>query len=391
MAWNGSTVYEQRVRFVLEVQQGTFSFAESCRRYNISRTAGYTWWNRFIEEGFEGLHDRSHRPHSCPHATPEAIEKRLVEFRKQFGWGSRKTRKLVLEEFGAAPARRTIDRIFERYDLLTKKRKGPRKPGHPGKPLTPFDEPNGVWTTDFKGQFKMRNGRYCYPLTIQDGFSRYLLGCKGLYTTSIELAKPVFINTFREFGLPAVIRSDNGSPFASIGLARLTRLSAWWIRLGIIPETIEPGKPQQNGRHERMHRTLKREATRPPRADLSAQQRHFNTFRHTFNFIRPHEALDDATPASVYQPSPRPFPETLPPLDYPAHFEVRKVSTNGGIRWHSRWINISSALGNEFIALEPIGPALWQIYFGPVTLGWFDEELFVIIDINGNTGRNPIC
>jgi putative transposase len=391
MAWNGSTVYEQRVRFVLEVQQGTFSFADSCRRYNISRTAGYTWWNRFLEEGFEGLYDRSHRPHSCPHATPEVIEKRLVEFRKQFGWGSRKTRKLVLEEFGVAPARRTIDRIFERYDLLTKKRKSPRKPGHPGKPLTPFDGPNGVWTTDFKGHFKMRNGRYCYPLTIQDGFSRYLLGCKGLYTTSIELARPVFINTFRDFGLPAVIRSDNGSPFASIGLARLTRLSAWWIRLGILPETIEPGKPQQNGRHERMHRTLKREATRPPRADLSAQQRHFNTFRHTFNFIRPHEALADETPASVYQPSPRPFPETLPPLEYPAHYEVRKVSTNGGIRWHSRWINISSALGNEFIALEPIGPALWQIYFGPVTLGWLDEDLFVIIDINGNTGRNPIC
>ena len=151
-----------------------------------------------------------------------------------------------------------------------------------------MDEPNAVWTVDFKGQFKMLNGRYCYPLTIQDGFSRFLLECRGLYSTSIELAKPVFIKVFREFGLPAVIRSDNGTPFASIGLARLTRLSAWWIRLGIRPETIEPGKPQQNGRHERMHRTLKREATRPPKANLSAQQRHFNDFRRTFNQIRPH-------------------------------------------------------------------------------------------------------
>ena len=171
--------------------------------------------------------------------------------------------------------------------------------------------------------------------------------------------------------------SENGTPFASIGLARLTRLSAWWIRLGI-PETIEPGKPQQNGRHERMHRTLKREAT--------SVRRHFNDFRHTFNHIRPHEA-DDAT---VYRSALRAYPETLPPLEYPEHFEVRKVSTNGGIRWHSRWINISSALGNEFVGLEPI-PALWQLYFGPTTLGWFDEELFVIFDTHGNTGRNPIC
>jgi putative transposase len=188
-----------------------------------------------------------------------------------------------------------------------------------------------------------------------------------------------------------VIRSDNGTPFASIGLARLSQLSAWFIRLGIWPETIEPGKPQQNPRHERMHRTLKREATRPPRGNLSAQQRHFNNFRRTFNHVRPHESLDDDTPASHYSPSPRPYPETLPPLEYPAHFEVRKVSTNGGIRWHSRWINVSSVLGNEFIGLEPIGPTLWQVYFGPTTLGWFDEELFVITDINGNVGRNPIC
>ena len=353
--------------------------------------AGYKWWTRFLAEGFEGLHDRSHRPHHCPHAVAEGVVEHVVDLRQRYGWGSRKIRKLTAEKFGEAPARRTIDRIFERHDLITKKRRRSGKPGHPGKPLTPMDEPNAVWTVDFKGQFKMLNGRYCYPLTIQDGFSRFLLECRGLYSTSIELAKPVFIKVFREFGVPAVIRSDNGTPFASIGLARLTRLSAWWIRLGIRPETIEPGKPQQNGRHERMHRTLKREATRPPKANLRAQQRHFNHFRRTFNSIRPHEALDDATPDSVYRSALRAYPDVLPPIEYPEHFEVRKVSTNGGIRWHSRWINISSALGNEFIGLEPIGPALWQIYFGPTTLGWFDEELFVIFDTHGNTGRNPIC
>jgi len=391
MRWNESTVYEQRVRFVLEVQQQTFSFTESCKRYNISRTAGYTWWNRFLKEGLEGLRDRSHRPHHCPHATPEPVVQHIVELRRQYGWGSRKIRRLTRNEFGDAPTRKTIDRIFERHDLLAKKRNGSRKPGHPGKPLTPMDEPNAVWTVDFKGQFKMKNGFYCYPLTIQDGFSRYLLECQGLHTTSFRLVKPVFIRAFREFGLPVVIRSDNGTPFASIGLARLSRLSAWLIRLGIWPETIEPGKPQQNPRHERMHRTLKREATRPPKGNLSAQQRHFNDFRRTFNHVRPHESLGDETPASAYRPSTRPYPETLPHLEYPAHFEVRKVSTNGGIRWHSRWINVSSVLATQFIAFEPIGPALWQVYFGPITLGWFDEDLFLITDINGNKGRNPIC
>ena len=202
MDWNQSTMYEQRVRFILEVQQRTFSFAESCRRYGISRTAGYTWWNRFLAEGFEGLHDRSHRPHHCPHAVAEPIVEHVVDLRQRYGWGSRKIRKLTAVKFGSAPARRTIDRIFERHDLITKKRRRSGKPGHPGKPLTPMDEPNAVWTVDFKGQFKMRNGRYCYPLTIQDGFSRFLLECRGLYSTS-ELAKPVFIKTFREFYPPS--------------------------------------------------------------------------------------------------------------------------------------------------------------------------------------------
>ena len=170
MDWNQSTMYEQRVHFILEVQQRTFSFAESCRRYSISRAAGYKWWTRFLAEGFEGLHDRSHRPHHCPHAVAEGVVEHVVDLRQRYGWGSRKIRKLTAEKFGEAPARRTIDRIFERHDLITKKRRHSGKPGHPGKPLTPMDEPNAVWTVDFKGQFKMLNGRYCYPLTIPGRF-----------------------------------------------------------------------------------------------------------------------------------------------------------------------------------------------------------------------------
>ena len=212
MQWNQSTMYEQRVRFILEVQQRTFSFAESCRRYGISRTAGYLWWKRSPAEGFEELHDRSH-------AITDPFVEHIVDLRQRYGWGLRKIRKLTAEKFVWAPARRTIDRIFERHDLITKRRRRSGKPGHPGKPLTPMDESNAVWAVDFKGQFKMLNSPYCYPLTIQDGFSRFLVECRGLYSTSIELAKPVFIKAFRKFGLSAAIRSDNGKPFASIGLA----------------------------------------------------------------------------------------------------------------------------------------------------------------------------
>ena len=388
MDWNQSTMYEQRVRFILEVQQRTFSFAESCRRYSISRAAGYKWWTRFLAEGFEGLHDRSHRPHHCPHAVAEGVVEHVVDLRQRYGWGSRKIRKLTAEKFGEAPARRTIDRIFERHDLITKKRRRSGKPGHPGKPLTPMDEPNAVWTVDFKGQFKMLNGRYCYPLTIQDGFSRFLLECRGLYSTSIELAKPVFIKAFfREFGVPAVIRSDNGTPFASIGLARLTRLSAWWIRLGIRPETIEPGKPQQNGRHENMHLVLKRRTTRPPRSNMRTQQRAFRNFMAEFNHIRPHEALDGAVPADLYRPSPRPFPKTLEPITYPGHFETRLVSYNGGIRWYRHRVPVSRLLAGHNVGLEEIDHGLFDVYFGPIWLGRFVEPKGLIFDSQGRVKR----
>ena len=274
--------------------EGTTPVSESCRRYGISRTAGYTWWTRFLAEGFEGLHDRSHRPHHCPHAVAEPIVEHVVDLRQRYGWGSRKIRKLTAEKFGGAPARRTIDRIFERHDLITKKRRRSGKPGHPGKRSRPWMSPTRSGPSTSKGSSRCSILLSPHPGRLQS------ISCssEGVVFQSIELAKPVFINVFREFGLPAVIRSDNGTPFASIGLAR----SAWWIRLG--PETI--GKPQQNGRHERMHRTLKREATQPPKANLSAQQRHFNDFRRTFNHM-----LDDATPHSVYRRL-LPFPLRCP-------------------------------------------------------------------------------
>ena len=220
-----------------------------------------------------------------------------------------------------------------------------------------------------RDSFKTGDGRYCYPLTVTDGFSRYLLGCQALNSTAVDEAKPVFTRLFKEYGLPKRIRTDNGVPFATNTLARLSRLSAWWVRLGILPEFIEPGKPQQNGRHERMHRTLKAETTRPPADSLRAQQRKFNRFREEFNNERPHEALDQQTPASATAPPPREMPSKLPPLEYPDRFEVRYVSANGGIRWNRRWVNVSTVCVGEYVGLEEIDDGIWDVYFGPLKLG----------------------
>jgi len=250
--------------------------------------------------------------------------------------------------------------------------------------------PNEIWTADFKGHFKTRDGRYCYPLTIADGFSRYLLGCKALLSTAHESAYTTFRRTFQEYGLPRIIRTDNGVPFATSAICRLSRLSAWWIRLGIYPELIEPGKPQQNGRHERMHKTLKAETTRPPAANLRGQQRAFNRFVQEFNDLRPHEALGQTTPSSCYHYSQRPMPDKLPQLEYPQHWEVRLVSRNGGIRWSCKWVNVSQVLGGEYVGLEEIDDGLWSVYYGPIRLGRFNERELKIEDALGRKERRKV-
>ena len=248
-------------------------------------------------------------------------------------------------------------------------------------------EPNGIWTADFKGQFKTRDGAYCYPLTLVDGYSRYLLACQGLRSTAIVLARPIFRRAFEAYGLPRIIRSDNGVPFATTALGRLSLLSVWWIRLGIYPELIQPAHPEQNGRHERMHRTLKAEATKPPSGNLQAQQTRFNRFRAEYNDERPHEALDQETPGSVYQPSRREFPRTLAPLEYPGHFEVRRVSRNSGIRWKKHWVCVTHTLAGEYVGLEEVDDGCWDVYFGPLKLGRLDERILRIEDHKGRTVR----
>jgi len=389
MPWQETLLMDQRVQFIADYQRDVFDVADLARRYGISRKTAYKWIDRYDIGGPAGLVDQSRRPASCPHETPPSVIAALLEVRRHHPtWGAKKLLKIVARRHPTwtLPGRSTVCDLLDRAGLIT----GPRRrpvPAHPGRPLIPMTAPNGTWTADFKGQFKTRNGVYCYPLTVVDGFSRYLLTCSGLLSTAIVTARPIFLRLFQEYGLPAIIRTDNGVPFATTALGRLSTLSVWWIRLGILPELIAPASPQQNGRHERMHRTLKAEATRPPSTNLRAQQARFNRFRHEYNDERPHEALDQETPGSVYQPSPRALPRTLAPLEYPGHFEVRLVSRNSGIRWKKHWVCVTHTLAGESVGLEEVDDGLWDVYFGPVKLGRMNERILRIEDHKGRTVR----
>lgn len=388
MPWSQLSPMDQKTQFIADCLRRSLSITELCQQYGISRKSGYKWIERYAREGPAGLGERSRRPHVCPTQTPEAIVQALIEARERHpSWGAKKLLALLSRRHPdrAWPARSTVCDLLERHGLVRKPRRR-RRVGHPGQPSATMSAPNAVWCADFKGQFKTRDGVYCYPLTVTDGYSRYLLGCQA-FSTAVAEAQPVFARLFREFGLPERIRTDNGVPFATTTLARLSSLSAWWVRLGILPELIEPGKPQQNGRHERMHKTLKAETTHPPAGNRAAQQKRFNTFRDEFNHERPHEAIEMHTPASLYQPSPRPLPSKLSPFDYPGHFEVRYVSFNGGIRWKRDWVNVSIVCAGEYVGLEEIDNGVWNVYFGPLKLGRLLEEHRRIEDANGKLKR----
>jgi transposase InsO family protein len=355
---------DQRARFVREWEGGQRPVTDLCAEYGISRTVGYKWIRRFQEDGIEGLRNRSRRPLSSPTATPAEMIEHIVAVRmKHPSWGGRKIgRTLVRQGLRAVPQPSTIDNVLARLGF-TRRRSRRHRPGHPGRPMITPRAPNDLWTADFKGQFRLRNGCLCYPLTVADQFSRFLFTCRGLPSTAHEAVQREFTRLFREYGLPAAIRTDNGGPFASTGLARLSRLSVWWIKLGIHPELTELASPQQNACHERMHRTLKAEATRPPGANGNIQQRTFNRFRTIYNTERPHEALRLETPASVYTSSRRVYPARIAEPQYPAHYEVRYVSENGGLRWNSEWIKVSSVLIGEYVGLEAVADDKWLVYF----------------------------
>ena len=392
MPWKENSPMDQKTQFIADYLRDTLSVCELCDFYRISRKTAYKWIDRYLRQGPAGLEDRSRRPKHSANRTPEHIEAALLEVRARHpSWGAKKLLPMVAKRFpnDVLPVESTVFEILARHGMLARKRQR-RRIGHPGAPSSSILAPNDVWSADFKGQFKTGDGRYCYPLTVTDGFSRYLLGCQGLYSTTVHLAKPVFVRLFKEFGLPKRIRTDNGVPFATNSLARLSTLSAWWVRLGVLPELIEPGKPQQNGRHERMHRTLKAETTRPPAGSLRAQQRKFNGFRSEYNNDRPHEALDMQTPQQLYCPSPRCMPNRLPPLEYPDRFEVRYVSGNGGVRWNRHWVSVSVVCIGEYVGFEEIDDGVWNVYFGPLKLGRFDERNLRIEDELGRLKRHNV-
>ena len=392
MPWRETSPMDQKTQFIADYLRRSLPISELCTHYSISRKTGYKWIDRYLHDGPQGLEDLSRTPYTSPHRTPDYIEAALIELRSHHpSWGAKKLLSILQRRHRGwtLPARSTTCEILKRHGLVPKQRKR-RIIGHPGKPTTAILAPNDVWCADFKGQFKTADGIYCYPLTVTDAHSRFLLGCQALSSTRVEEAKPVFMRVFKEQGLPRRIRTDNGVPFATNTLARLSQLSAWWVRLGVLPEFIEPGKPQQNGRHERMHRTLKAETTRPPANTRLAQQRRFDRFRQEFNFDRPHEALDMQTPASVYQSSPTPMPDKLPPLEYPDRFEVRYVSANGGIRWNHQWVNVSSTCVGEYVGLEEIDDGIWNVYFGPLKLGRLLERYMRIEDAYGRLKRHHL-
>ena len=375
---------KERVKFVLEWErrwsegEGRLNFAELCREFGISRQVGYVWVGRYKGAacGIEALSERSKRPHTSPTKVSDELEEYLVAARKLHPtWGPKKLRAWLLHHHPqlVLPVQSTIGEVLRRRGLTVQRRRQ-RSTISSTQPFADVTGPNATWCVDFKGHFRMGDGKKCYPLTVIDAYSRFLLRCEGMTEPDGREVQRAFDSAFQEYGLPAAIRSDNGPPFASIGAGGLTVLSVWWLRLGIRLERIEPGKPQQNGRQERFHRTLKAEATRPAQANLRAQQRAFDLFRHEYNEERPHEALGQQTPSSQFILSPRRYPRPLLRLETHPWNEVMRVDREGFIRWRSKRLFISSALAHEDVELRyEEGIERWHVVFGPLSIGWIDE------------------
>jgi putative transposase len=365
---------DQRLQFVAEYLTGLHSMTELAAAYGISRRIGYYWVHRYQRDGH--VEAGSRRPHTTPTATPADIVARVQAAREAHPtWGAGKLRQWLSrrDPTTAWPCRDTIHEVLRRQGLV-RQRVRRRTVLHPPVHLTPPTQPNLLWTTDYKGEFRTGDGAVCYPFTLRDGCSRYVLRCTALPTHTRAVTQTEFVHAFRAFGLPERIRSDNGPPFGAPGLGRLSRLAVWWLRLGIVPERITPRHPEQNGSHEQFHAVLKRHTARPPAASTRAQQRRFTAFVAEYNHERPHDALGGVPPASRYHPSKRIYPEQLPPLEYPVAWEVRRVSSTGSISWGGHAIFLTEVLAGQPVAFEPIDDALWLLRFATVPLARFDER-----------------
>lgn len=374
MPWPERTIMDAKVKFIAAVLEGEESMSELCERFEVSRTAGYRLVQRYWKEGKAAFEPRSRAPHRIPWAVTLKQQEAILGLRDAHAhWGPKKLRAKLCAQAPEQqwPAHSTIGDLLKRAGRITSRRRKKSAWPNPSKLVVAL-QPNVVWCIDFKGWWRTEDGMRCDPLTLTDAYSRFLLCAELLERCDYECSRRVLERVFGEYGLPQVIRSDNGSPFASLGAGGLSRLAVWWVKLGITPERIAPAQPQQNGRHERMHRTLKAECATAPAADRAAQQRRLDEFRAEFNHQRPHEALGQTPPAQHYQASPRPYPDRLKDPCYPAGYELRRVRHNGEIRWEGELVFLGEALCGEVIGLGENHDGDQEVYFGPVHLGTID-------------------
>ena len=374
MPWKETYAMEERIKFIGRYLEEESSLIELSEEFGISRKTAHKWVVRYRDQGPEGLVERSHAPRRCWNQTEEDIERRIVTLReKHRRWGPKKLihRLERLEPEIGWPSVSTAGAILKRHGLVACRKLRRKTPKYLGERKEAW-RPNEVWTADFKGQLVTADGRRVDPLTIADLSSRYLLKCEAVKSMGTETIKSEFEETFREYGLPSAIRTDNGSPFASMGLGGLTRLSVWWIRLGIMPERIRPGHPEENGSHERMHRSLSEDTAQPPATNVPAQQGAFRRFRQEYNQERPHEALGMRVPAELYEKSERQFPVKVPEPEYASGFKSRRLNSKGYMHWLGEIIYLSEALTCQRVGIKEVGEEAWQINFGPMALALYD-------------------
>lgn len=378
MPWKETTTMDQKIEFICEWRTGNYTITELCRNFKISRPTAYKIMARFENEGYEGLKELSRKPREIhPNATNENVVNGILSLKEKYKlWGAKKIHKLLYNDFPdeLIPTVLTVHNILKKNGLVK-----PQKRLRRVKPIHPIFDPqesNEVWSADYKGKFLMGNKIYCHPLTIADSKSRFVFTAKGHYKENLASAMAEFKRVFRKYGIPKQIHTDNGSPFGSVAaIQRFTRLSYWFIEVGIMPVFSDPAHPEQNGRHERMHRDLKAACAKPSAFDLKAQQRRLNQFVKEYNNIRPHEALEMKTPASVHNFSTRPFPERIPNFDYDSSMKVLKVTKNGSVRWGSyNWVYLSASLQGKYIGALEMGNGIWRVFYRNVFLGYFNEN-----------------
>lgn len=377
MPWRELKPMDLKMLFIADYLKGPPSFTELCESYEISRKTGYKWVERYETHGPSGLEEQSRCRRTQDYVVPLVVREAIIELRAKGPTtpGPKKIQADLLKRFPDQdpPSKTTIYNILKKAELIKPRRLRQRVAVHP-KPLRHAERPNQLFSADFKGQFLTGAGVWCYPLTIMDHASRFLLACHSMSGTNLKETQAEFVRVFRENGLPERIRTDNGAPFASKGRAGLSQLSIWWLRLGIIPERIAPGRPDQNGRHERMHRTLKSTFPSPPAVEWAAQQRHFDHFIQHYNYERGHEALKQKTPAACYEPSPRAYPEKLPEMTYLSHIEAYKADCSGILNRRGLRVYVGHVLKHQTIGMELVGDGLWDVIFGPIILGQVDER-----------------